>query len=55
MAKGNISLPSGSGGVVRYFDQETSKIEFSPQALVMACTTVIILFIVLHMYYGGFF
>lgn len=55
MAKGNMSMPSGSGGVVRYFDQETSKIDFNPQALVGVCIAVIVLFIILHMYYGGFF
>lgn len=53
MAKDNkIRLPSGQGGLVTYFNELKSKIEFSPGAVVALIIFIIILMIILH-YFGG--
>ncbi len=49
MADNKINLPSGQGGLVRYFDDYKSKIEFSPQHIVVAIIIVIIGEILLHL------
>ncbi len=53
MAKDNkIRMPSGQGGLTRYFDESSSKIEFSPGAIVVLCVVVMVIVIMLH-YFGG--
>jgi preprotein translocase subunit Sec61beta len=44
MAEGGISLPSGMGGLMRYFDEYKSKIQLKPVHIVF----LIVLFIVLE-------
>ncbi len=53
MADNRINLPSGSGGIVRYFDKSTSKIEFPPETLVGALIVLIILMTLLHLMWSG--
>jgi len=48
MAKDNIRLPSGMGGLVRYFDEYKSKIEFKPGHIILLVIIVIIIEILLH-------
>ena len=48
MAKDKISIPSGSGGLMRYFDEKTSNIEMSPETVIVICAIVIIITIFLH-------
>ncbi len=49
MAQDNkIRLPSGQGGLTRYFDEYKSKIELSPGAVVVLCIVVILLVILLN-------
>ena len=43
-------MPSGIGGLVRYFDEYKSKIEFKPGHIVILCIAVIIITILLHAY-----
>ena len=44
MAKDNrISMPQSIGGLVRYFDDYKSKIEFSPTAVIIISVVIIIL------------
>lgn len=43
-----IRLPSGSGGLVRYFDDFKSKIELSPDLVIGVIVAVIVLEYVLH-------
>ncbi|MFH1409003.1 MAG: preprotein translocase subunit Sec61beta [Nanoarchaeota archaeon] len=51
MARDNrVQMPSGMGGLVRYFDDYKSKIEFQPQHIVLFIVVVIILVLVLHQY-----
>ena len=50
MAKDRVSMPSGIGGLVRYFDEYKSKIEFKPGHIVVLCIIVIVLVILLYAY-----
>jgi preprotein translocase subunit Sec61beta len=50
MADDRISMPSGIGGLVRYFDEYKSKIEFKPGHIIILCIVVIVIMIFLYMY-----
>ena len=53
MARDNkIRLPSGQGGLTRYFDEYSSRIEFSPGTVIVLAIVIMILIILLH-YFGG--
>lgn len=52
MADDKIRLPSGQGGLTRFFDDYKSKIEMSPGVVVILCLVVMIIIILLH-YLGG--
>ena len=43
-----MSMPSGMGGLVRYFDEYKSKIEFKPGHIVILTIIIIILMILLN-------
>lgn len=43
MAQDKVYLPSGSGGLLRYFDDYRSTIQISPQAVVGICGAVILI------------
>ena len=43
-------MPSGMGGLVRYFDEYKSKIEFKPGHIVTLCVVVIIIMIFLYVF-----
>lgn len=47
-----IRLPSGQGGLTRYFDEYKSKIEFSPGMVIVLCLVIMMIIILLH-YFGG--
>ena len=50
MAKSNkVNLPSGMGGLTRYFDDYTSNVELKPGHIIIMCAVVMILIIILHM------
>jgi len=52
MAQDNkIRMPSGQGGITRYFDEYKSKIEFPPSSVIVMVIIVIIIVIILH-YFG---
>lgn len=49
MAKNEkINMPSGIGGLVRYFDEYKSKIEFKPGVIIILVIIVILIMAVLH-------
>jgi preprotein translocase subunit Sec61beta len=53
MASDNrVHLPSGSGGITRYFDEYESKLRFSPGIVIVLVVIVIIIEIILH-FMGG--
>jgi preprotein translocase subunit Sec61beta len=52
MASDQIRMPSGQGGLVRYFDEYKSKIEISPGAVIVMCILVMAIVILLH-YFGN--
>lgn len=43
-----IQMPQSGGGLVRYFDDYKSKIEFKPMVIVIAIVAVIVLELYLH-------
>ena len=43
-----IQMPSGIGGLVRYFDEYKSKIEFKPGHIIILTILVIIIVLILH-------
>ena len=48
MADDKVRMPSGMGGLVRYFDDYKSKIEFRPHWVIALIIIVIIIEILLH-------
>lgn len=44
-----IQMPQSGGGLVRYFDDYKSKIEFSPKWVIVLIVVVIIIEILLHL------
>lgn len=55
MAQDNkIRLPSGQGGLTRYFDEYKSKIEFSPATVIVMAVIIMVLVIILHKFGGNF-
>lgn len=55
MVDDKIRLPSGQGGLTRYFDEYKSKIELSPGAVIILVFIMIIIVILLHQFGGQFF
>ncbi len=55
MARDNkISLPSSGGGLIRYFDEYKSKINFKPGHVIVLVVIIIIIEIILHTWGYGF-
>lgn len=50
-----MQMPSGMGGLVRYFDDYKSKIEFKPIIVIVMIIVAIILEIILHRMGNGWF
>ncbi len=48
MSQQKMQMPSGMGGLVRYFDEYKSKIEFKPGHIVTLCIIVIVIMIILY-------
>jgi len=46
-----IHMPSSQGGLVLYFEDYKSKLEISPQTVIIACAAIIILVTLLHQFY----
>lgn len=49
MADERVQLPSGMGGLVRYFDDYKSKIMFKPEHVVAFIILVVVVEIILQM------
>jgi len=52
MAKDRVRLPSGTGGITRYFDEYESRLQFKPGIVIVLVVIVIIIAIVLHIMGG---
>ena len=50
MAQDKISMPSGMGGLVRYFDEYQSKIKFKPGHIIVLAVAIILIMIFLYSY-----
>mgnify|MGYP001609005438 CR=1 FL=1 len=48
MADERIQLPQSGGGIVRYFEDFKSKIEFGPWVVIGAVVVIILLELLLH-------
>lgn len=48
MAQDRIQMPSGIGGLVRYFDEYKSKIRFKPSHIIVIAVVIIIIVLILH-------
>ncbi len=55
MANDKVNMPSGSGGLMRYFDEYKSKIQIKPGLVVVFILVIIILVLILHLYGKGWF
>jgi len=56
MAQDNkIRMPSGQGGLTRYFDDSKSKIEISPMAVVALSIIIMAIIVLLHAFGGALF
>jgi preprotein translocase subunit Sec61beta len=45
-----FSMPSGMGGLMRYFDEYKSKIRIKPGHIIIMCGVVIVIMIFLYSY-----
>ncbi len=50
MAQDKITMPSGMGGLMRYFDEYKSKIRIKPGHIIVMCIVVMIIMIFLYTY-----
>lgn len=48
MAQNKVSMPSGMGGLTRYFDEYRSKIQMKPSHVLLLSIIIMILVIFLH-------
>ncbi len=48
MADNKVSMPSGMGGLIRYFDEYKSKIQLKPGHIIVIVIIVILIEILLH-------
>lgn len=54
MADDKIRLPSGSGGLTRYFDEYKSKVSISPGVVVVMSIVIMVIVILLHSFGKSF-
>lgn len=50
MAQDKISMPSGMGGLMRYFDEYKSKIRIKPGHIIIMVIVVIMIMVFLYTY-----
>lgn len=48
MAQDRIQLPSGMGGLVRYFDEYKSKLVIKPGHIIIICVVIMVIMILLY-------
>ena len=48
MSQEKMQMPSGMGGLVRYFDEYKSKLEFKPGHIIVLAIAVIVLMVLLY-------
>jgi preprotein translocase subunit Sec61beta len=56
MAQDNkITMPSGQGGLTRYFEETNAKIELSPASIIIISIVIVIIISALHVFGGNLF
>ncbi len=53
--KAQISMPSGMGGIVRYFDNYKSKLHIDPDKVIFLTGLLMVVVILLHLVGPGIF
>jgi preprotein translocase subunit Sec61beta len=53
MAKERMNIPSGMGGLTRYFDDYSSNIELKPGHVIILAVVIMVLIILLHLQGGS--
>ena len=48
MANDRVQMPSGMGGLVRYFDEYKSRITFKPGHVIIIIAVIVAIVIILH-------
>ena len=48
-----VNLPSGMGGLTRYFDDYSSNIELKPGHVIILAIIIVVLIIILHLQGGA--
>jgi preprotein translocase subunit Sec61beta len=48
MAEEKISMPATQGGLVRYFEDYKSKIQFKPGHVILMAAVVVVIELILH-------
>ena len=51
MSDDRIQMPSSGGGIVRYFDDYRSKIEFGPKVVVGMIIVVMVVELIIHFFF----
>jgi preprotein translocase subunit Sec61beta len=46
---GKINMPSGMGGLTRYFDDYKSNIELKPGHVIILCVVIAVIMVILQM------
>lgn len=54
MADDKIRLPSGQGGLTRYFDEYKSKVSISPGVVIIMAVMIMVIVILLHTFGKNF-
>ena len=54
MVSGKVNTPASYGGIVRYFSEYKSKLEFKPGTVIILAVIVVLITIVLHIYGSSF-
>lgn len=54
MADDKIRLPSGQGGLTRYFDEYKSKVSISPGFVIVMSVVIMVIVILLHTFGKSF-
>jgi preprotein translocase subunit Sec61beta len=47
-SQNKMSMPSGMGGLVRYFDEYKSKVSFSPGTVIVLAIIILVIEVILH-------
>ena len=53
MAQDRIQMPSGMGGITRYFDDVKTKVQFKPGHIILLALVIMVVMIILYNFGKG--